>query len=372
MNISMRSIRVKAALAEYPVFVQPGLLARLANHIRLSCGEQQAVFVITSPEIWALWGEAFQASFAAKNVDVITLFVSAGERHKRLATVEHLAEQLSRAGAKRDGLLVALGGGVIGDMAGFLAAIYMRGIRYVQVPTTYLAQIDSSLGGKTGVNLRVGKNLLGSFHHSVAVFTDPRILSTLPPRELRAGLVESVKAAVLGDVRFFTWLERNLDKLLAGDEKVLTQAIETSVRIKAEIVSADERESGQRMLLNLGHTVGHAIEAATYYNTLLHGEAVAWGMLAAVQLAAARSALSAREAARIEELIFRLGPFPRFRASARKLLERTSADKKHLQNAHRFVLPTTIGLATVVEDVSQEELLAAIQSMLRVVRERGV
>ena len=372
MKISMRSIQVKTASADYPVFVQPALLSRLASHVRFACGEQQSVFVVTSPEIWALWGEAFRASFAAKNIEVITLFVSPGERHKRLATVERLAEQLSRVGAKRDALLVALGGGVVGDMAGFLAAIYMRGIRYVQVPTTYLAQIDSSLGGKTGVNLRIGKNLLGCFYHPTAVFSDPAILSTLPPRELRAGIVESVKAAVLGDVRFFAWLERNLDKLLAGDEKVLTQAIKTSVRIKAEIVSADERESGQRMLLNLGHTVGHAIEAATHYNHLLHGEAVAWGMLAAIHLSVARSTLCAKEAARIEELTFRLGPFPRFRASANAMLERTSADKKHLQNVHRFVLPTAIGHATVVEDVSQNELMAAIQSMLRVVRERGV
>jgi 3-dehydroquinate synthase len=257
-------------------------------------------------------------------------------------------------------------------MTGFLAAIYMRGIRYVQVPTTYLSQIDSSVGGKTGVNLRVGKNLLGSFHHPLAVFADPEILSTLPPRELRAGMVESVKAAVLGDARYFAWLEHNLDKLLAGDEQILSQAITTSVRIKAKIVGADERESGQRMLLNLGHTVGHAIEAVTHYRSLLHGEAVAWGMLAAVHLAQARSALSPAQAHRIEQLLFHLGPFPRFRTTAKALLERTAADKKHLQHAHRFVLPVGIGKAVVVEDVSQQELLSAIEFLLRRVKELGV
>ncbi|MHB8301794.1 MAG: 3-dehydroquinate synthase [Acidobacteriaceae bacterium] len=368
----MRSIRVKTESAEYRVFVQSGLLASLATHIRQACGEQHSIFVVTSPQIWALWGKSFLSSFPQKKMDVRVLFVPPGERYKRLATVERLAEELSRAGARRDALLVAFGGGVVGDMAGFLAAIYMRGIRYAQVPTTYLAQIDSSLGGKTGVNLRSGKNLLGSFHRPVAVFTDPALLATLPSRELRAGIVESVKAAVLGDESYFDWLESDLDKLLRGDEKSLTQTIEKSVRIKAEIVSADEHESGQRMLLNLGHTVGHAIEAATRYNTLLHGEAVAWGMMASVYLSMARSALPAAQGERIERLLFRLGPFPRFRSSAQALLERTASDKKHLQAVQRFVLPLAIGHAAVVEDVSQKELLAAIQSMLRLAKERGI
>ncbi len=368
----MRSIPIKTLSADYSVFVQPRLLEKLAAHLTSACGKQRSITVVTSPEIWSLWSKRFLASFSAKDIAVHVLFVPAGERHKRLATVERLAEEMSHAGAKRDALLVAFGGGVIGDMTGFLAAIYMRGIRYVQVPTTYLSQIDSSIGGKTGVNLRVGKNLIGSFHHPVAIFADPAILSTLPPTELRAGLVESVKAAVLGDAPFFGWLERNLDKLVAGEEKPLTRAIETSARIKAEIVSADERESGLRMLLNLGHTVGHAIEAVTRYRSLLHGEAVAWGMVAAIHLSVARNALSSANAQRIEDLLFSLGPFRRFRATAQALLERTSSDKKHLQTAQRFVLPVAIGRAIVVEDVSQQELLAAIQSMLRKVKERGV
>jgi 3-dehydroquinate synthase len=372
MKNSMRSIPVKTKSADYPVFIQPRLLEKLASQVTAACGKQRSIFVVTSPEIWSLWSKRFLASFSAKNIQVDVLFVPAGELHKRLKTVERLAEEMIAAGAKRDALLVAFGGGVIGDMTGFLAAIYMRGIRYVQVPTTCLAQIDSSIGGKTGVNLRVGKNLIGSFHHPVAVFSDPAILSTLPAAELRAGLVESVKAAVLGDPHFFGWLERNLDKLLASEEKALTQAIESSVRIKAGIVGADERESGQRMLLNLGHTVGHAIEAATHYRSLLHGEAVAWGMLAAVDLAVAREALPTAQGKRTEDLLFRLGPFRRFHTTAKALLDRTAADKKHLQTAHRFVLPVAIGKAIVVEDVSQQELLTAIQSMLRTMKERGV
>lgn len=368
----MRSISVESQSGTCPVFVRPGLLQKLAAEVQSVCGEQRTIFVVTSPEIWRLWGKPFLSSFNASQIAISSLFVAAGERHKRLRTIESLAEQLARAGAKRDALLVAFGGGVIGDMTGFLAAIYMRGVRYIQVPTTYLAQIDSSLGGKTGVNLRIGKNLIGSFHPPIAVYSDPAILSTLPPRELRAGIVESVKAAVLGDARFFTWLERNLDRLLSGDENTLTRAIEGSVKIKAQIVSADERESGRRMLLNLGHTVGHAIEAATQYRDLLHGEAVAWGMLAAVDLAAARLTLPLAQAQRIRQLLFRLGPFPRFRLSAATLLERTASDKKHLQSVRRFVLPVKIGTATVVEDVGRQELLAAIHSMLRTVKERGV
>lgn len=288
-----------------------------------------------------------------------------------MATVERLAEEMAAAGAKRDAMLIAFGGGVIGDMTGFLAAIYMRGIPYVQVPTTYLSQIDSSVGGKTGVNLRVGKNLVGSFHHPVAVFCDPTVLGTLPPAEMRAGMVESVKAAVLGDVRYFGWLEQNLDNVLAGQPRALTESIETSIRIKAKIVGTDERERGLRMLLNLGHTAGHAIEAATNYRTLLHGEAIAWGMIAAVRLAVERKSLSPLQGQRIEDLLFRLGPFPRFSATAKSLLARTAADKKHLQTAQRFILPVRIGRAVVVEDVQPQELLEAIESMQRVMRERG-
>ncbi len=368
----MSTILVKTATVNYPVLVQPGLLEKLASHVRQACGEQRSIFVVTSTEIWSRWGQSFQSSFTARKIDILPLFVPAGERYKQLKTVEHLAEKLVVAGAKRDALLVAFGGGVIGDMTGFLAAIYMRGIRYVQVPTTYLSQIDSSIGGKTGVNLRVGKNLVGSFHPPVAVFTDPTVLTTLPPKELRSGAIESVKAAVLGDARFFAWLEQNMTGLLAGDQQAIARAIETSVRIKAEIVTADERESGQRMLLNLGHTVGHAIEAATRYRTLLHGEAIAWGMIAALNLSVSRSALTPAEAKRIEDLTFHLGPFPRFRTTAKILLDRTAGDKKHLQSAQRFVLPVAIGKAIVVEDVSQHELLAAIQSMLRTMKERGV
>lgn len=367
----MPVVPVETSSARYPVIIQPGLLAELPARLAALPVPCHSIFAVTSPEIWTAWGAVLADAFTAAGLSLHRLDVPAGEWHKRLRTIERLAIAMSRAGARRDALLLAFGGGVIGDMTGFLASIYMRGVAYVQVPTTFLAQIDSSVGGKTGVNLVSGKNLIGSFHHPRAVFCDPAVLTTLPAAELRAGLVEAVKAAVLGDAAFFDQLENGLDKLLAGDLDALAAAIERSVRIKAEIVGADERESGRRMLLNLGHTVGHAIEAATGYSRLLHGEAVAWGMMAALQLAVARGALEKQDAARVEALLFRLGPLRKFPAAPTRLLRLTEGDKKHLHGQRRFVLPVAIGRAVVVEDVSDAELEAAIRAMLRTMKERG-
>jgi 3-dehydroquinate synthase len=227
----------------------------------LSAGKQR-VFVVTSPEIWKLHGERLVSGFPSAPV---LLSVPAGEQHKRLATVERLAEEMAQHHADRDSVLLAFGGGVIGDMTGFLAAMYMRGIRYVQVPTTLLAQVDSSIGGKTGVNLAAGKNLAGAFHHPLAVYADTGVLSTLPPAELRAGLQESVKAGIIRDRALFDFLDIESAAVLHGDRDALTRVVADSVRVKADVVSADEREMGLRMILNLGHTLGHAIEAATQY-----------------------------------------------------------------------------------------------------------
>ncbi|HEX4022601.1 MAG TPA: 3-dehydroquinate synthase [Acidobacteriaceae bacterium] len=367
----MSKISVQAASGKYVVHVKPGLLRTLSCKLRKTGVAKGKLFVVTTPEIWALWHERFLASFSSDEDAPTVLFLPSGERYKRLSRVEKLAEELVHAGARRDSLLIAFGGGVTGDLAGFLAAIYMRGIPCVQVPTTYLAQIDSSLGGKMGVNLRVGKNLIGSFHHPAIVIVDPELLSTLPPRELRAGIMESIKAAVLGDAALFTWLEKNADALLRGDLDALTYAIHASIRIKAKIVSADERESGQRMLLNLGHTVGHAIESATEYRVLLHGEAVAWGMIAALRLAVARSVLSEKTADRIERLMLRFGPWPQFKASTERLLDLTAADKKNLSHTRNFILPVRIGKAVVVTDVTTRELRNAIHTMLESVRKIG-
>ena len=285
--------------------------------------------------------------------------------------LEALAEELAGHGADRDSLLIAFGGGVIGDITGFLAAIYMRGIPYVQVPTTLLAQVDSSVGGKTGVNLAAGKNLVGSFHHPLAVLADSDLLSTLPAKELRAGLQESVKAAIIRSAELFAALERKAAELQAGAPEDLAEIVAESVAIKAEIVAQDERESGPRMLLNFGHTLGHAIEAATEYKRLLHGEAVGWGMIAALHLSLARGRISAEEFARMANLVLAFGPLPRFKARADDLVRLTATDKKTRSGRRAFVLATGIGSAGVVYDVTDEELAQAAKAMLKTMRAAG-
>jgi 3-dehydroquinate synthase len=360
----VRTIQIKTASAKYPVLVGSGLLSTL--HRRLP--KRSKIFVLTSPEIWALWSKRFLASFP-KQEHPSVLFLPAGETHKRLAQVERLASELAAAGADRSSLLIAFGGGIIGDVGGFLAAIYMRGIDYIQMPSTLLAQVDSSVGGKTGTNLASGKNLIGSFHHPLTVFADIDLLQTLPNRELRAGLFESIKAGIIRDARLFTFMERNAAAILKRDSKALEYVISASVRMKADVVGIDERESGLRMILNLGHTVGHAIEAATHYRKLLHGEAVGWGMLAALQLGRIRGTVTAAQAQRIEHTIFAYGPLPPFKSNAGKLLEAASRDKKNRAGVRRFVLPEGIGNATVVENVTDTELISAIEWMLSRARE---
>jgi 3-dehydroquinate synthase len=247
----------------------------------------------------------------------------------------------------------------------------MRGIRYVQIPTTLLAQVDSSLGGKTGVNLAAGKNLIGSFYQPQAVFADTDLLGTLPPAQLRAGLQESIKAGVIYDAKLFRFMEQNADSILAGDPSALTRVVAASVRVKADVVSKDERESGLRMILNFGHTIGHAIEAATNYKQLLHGEAVAWGSIAALNVAAARNILSQKDTERVTNLILRYGPLPPFKATAEKLVALTSRDKKNRSGIRSFVLPTAIGKTEIVRDITEPELLAATEVMLTLMRAKS-
>jgi 3-dehydroquinate synthase len=340
-----------------------GLLETLAPRIERAAGRlPRRVFVLTSGPIWALWGEALLASFQEAP---IVLFLEPGERHKTLASVEKLLRQMAQAGADRGSLLIAFGGGIVGDVGGFVAAIYMRGIAYVQVPTTFLAQVDSSVGGKTGVNLPEGKNLVGSFHHPRAVFADIGVLSTLPDRELRAGLMESVKAGIIRDRALVRFMEEHATEVLSRDVKALEKVITTSIRVKAGVVNKDERESGLRMILNLGHTVGHAIEQVTHYKVLLHGEAVGWGMIAALYLARDRRSVSAGQFERLERLIHLYGPLPALKLKAKKIAAATGGDKKNVGGARRFVLPIGIGDAGVVEDVTPTELDAAIGYMLK-------
>jgi 3-dehydroquinate synthase len=364
------SVRVTTPHATYDVTIASGLLRTLYPRLRkLNSGKPPRTFVVTSPNIWALWHQRFLASFPADSQPSV-LFLPAGERHKRLATVESLADQLVHAGADRDSILLAFGGGVIGDVTGFLAAIYMRGIRYVGLPTTVLAQVDSSLGGKTGVNLAAGKNLIGSFHHPLAVYSDIDTLATLPAAELRAGLQEAIKSAIIYDAKLFRYLEQNAETVLAADPSALARVVTASVKVKADVVSKDEKESGLRMILNFGHTIGHAIEAATHYRKLLHGEAVAWGSITALHVSLNRGRISHEDFARMANLILRYGPIPPFRiaptpqAAAERLVALTSGDKKKRSGRRAFVLTTGIGSTEIAYNVTDTELLAATQAML--------
>ncbi len=358
----MQTIRVETPSARYDVVIGSGLIRTLAPRIERAIGKlPRRVFVLTSPEIWALWGEAFSASFPQPP---IALFLPAGEKHKTIASVDKLLRQMISAGGDRGSLLIAFGGGIVGDVGGFLAAIFMRGIPYVQVPTTFLSQVDSSVGGKTGVNLPEGKNLVGSFHHPRAVFADIEVLGTLSDRELRAGLMESVKAGIIRDRSLVRFMEAHASDVLRRDPRALEKVIAASVRMKADVVHRDEREGGLRMILNFGHTLGHAIEQVTRYKALLHGEAVGWGMIAALYLARQRGSISSRQFERLESLIHLYGPLPPLKVRAARLVAASGADKKNIGGVRRFVLPVGIGDAGVVEDVTPAELEAAARYML--------
>jgi 3-dehydroquinate synthase len=367
----VQTIRVETASAKYDVFAGSGLLDELAPRIQRVVGRlPRRVFVVTSPEIWALWSKKFLRSFPeakphqANFEAPVTLFLPPGEQHKTMKNVERLLREMVRAGGDRGSLLIAFGGGIVGDVGGFLAATFMRGINYVQAPTTFLAQVDSSVGGKVGVNLPEGKNLVGSFHQPRAVFADIGVLGTLPDRELRAGLMESVKAGFIRDRPLVRFMEEHAEEILAREPKALERVITASVRMKADVVRKDEREGGLRMILNFGHTVGHALEQATRYRAMLHGEAVAWGMVAGLAVARRRGTITGSQMERMEKLIYRFGPWPKLKVTAAKVMAATGHDKKNVGGVRRFVLPVGIGDAGVVEDVTALELEAGVKYML--------
>jgi len=290
------------------------------------------------------------------------LTLPAGEAHKNLDAVSKVLDALARLGATRDACVLALGGGVVGDIAGFAAACWMRGIDFVQFPTTLLAMVDSSVGGKTGVDHSTGKNLIGAFHQPRAVIADLGTLATLPDRELRAGVAEVVKTACIGDADFFDWLEAHVDALLAADSEILTHAIARCCRFKAGVVERDERESGERALLNFGHTFGHAIETETGYDALLHGEAVAIGMLLAARLSAQLGMADAADTERLRALLDRIGlpTEPPSGIAADALLSRMQMDKKNRAGALRLILWRGIGRAEIVEGVDPAAVRAVM------------
>jgi 3-dehydroquinate synthase len=332
-----------------------GELAELLDQHRIG-GRR---FVVSSPHIWKLHG----SRFAGIGPDD-PILVKDGERFKNLQSVSRIYEALIRAGADRGSTLIAIGGGVIGDTAGFAAATYLRGITLVQVPTTLLAQVDSSIGGKVGVNHPLGKNLIGAFHQPRVVAVDPLLLSTLPRREFRSGLYEVVKYGIIASRPLFDRLASQTRRILNRDPDVLLPSIAESCRIKADVVSKDEREGGLRRILNFGHTVGHALESVTRYRRFRHGEAIAYGMLAATRLSTARGLLSPMDRDAIELLITDLGKLPAIDdLRMTDILEAVGRDKKVVNGRLHFVLATAIGATTTVDDVTEGELRTVLAEL---------
>jgi 3-dehydroquinate synthase len=338
---------------EYPILIGAGLLSDAS----VLCGaiEAQDVLVVTSETVGPLYLERVRAGLAGKRVQALAL--PDGEVHKTLGTVARIFDAMVAARFNRDACIAALGGGVVGDMAGFAAACYQRGVDFVQLPTTLLAQVDASIGGKTGVNHPSGKNLIGAFHQPVAVIADTSTLATLPPREFRAGLAEVVKHALVADVAFLDWLDGHLDALLAQEPAAVAYAVQRSCEIKAQIVAADEREQGRRAELNLGHTFGHAIETATGYGDWLHGEAVSVGIALAAALSQRHGWLTPADVGRVRDVLRRAGlPIAAPGIGAARALELMGMDKKVLGGRIRLVLLHGLGDAAVTADYDSDAL----------------
>ena len=288
-----------------------------------------------------------------------------GEVAKRLGTLEKLASVMVASGADRRSVILALGGGVVGDVAGFLASIFMRGITVVQIPTTLVAQLDSSIGGKTGVNLVAGKNLMGAFHQPSAVLTDPDVLKTLSEREFRSGLFEAMKYGVIRNSAIFDLMESQRQALLRRDGELLERLIIECVKVKADVVSADERESGERRILNFGHTIGHALESATKYKQFLHGEAVGWGMIAAAAIGREMGITEHAVAERIAGLVRAYGPLPEVRVSPKRVLKLFQSDKKTIGGIPHFILATSMGKVEVVNSVDPKSVKRAVAEIVK-------
>jgi 3-dehydroquinate synthase len=356
----MPTYRVETPQRAYPAIVERGVIEQTAQYIPPRTGK---VFVVTTQDVWRHAGGPLESALSGREIEILHL--PGGEDHKRLAPVERLAEEMVQRGADRTSMVIAYGGGIVNDMAGFLAAIFMRGVPVLQIPTTLLAQVDAAIGGKTGVNLVSGKNLIGAFHQPLAVLTDPAILETLPEREFRAGLYEIIKAGIIREPALFEYLVQERDAVIERRHQAVDHIIAESVRMKAEVVSSDEREGDLRRILNFGHTFGHALEAETCYTRFLHGEAVAWGMRAAIHLGQMTGHVSAEDAVEMLELIEAYGPIPPLSGlRAENLAARLVHDKKTVQGKVHFVLPVRIGEVTVVSGVAENLVNEAIRAAL--------
>jgi 3-dehydroquinate synthase len=365
VNAATPALTVPLGDRSYPIYIGDGLLGDAA--LLAAVLPARRVAVVTNDIVGPLYLPRLQATWAAAGATpLLEIVLPDGERHKTLPTVSRILDTLVANRFARDDLVVALGGGVVGDMAGFAAACYQRGIGFVQMPTTLLAQVDSSVGGKTGVNHPGGKNLIGAFHQPKAVIADTATLATLPPRELRAGLAEVVKHALICDAAFFSWLEANADALLALDPAALVHAVHRCCTIKAGVVSRDERETGERALLNLGHTFGHAIEQVTGFGPWLHGEAVGVGLAMAAGMSQRAGWLPAADAARLDALLARLGLRTEARGAVTPQAARAAMqlDKKVQGGRVRLVLLKGIGQAFVTADWPTDAFDATLQEHL--------
>ena len=361
----MTRVEIAVSPRPYAAWIESGSLERAGIRLRelLNAEHLPPLFVVTVPPVRRRWGKRLMQSLSSTGFHAKVLEMSDGEPSKKLATVEALAQQLIRLHADRDAVIVAFGGGVVGDVAGLLASLYMRGVRLVQIPTTVLAQVDASIGGKTGVNLRAGKNLIGTFHPPLAVLIDPEVLPTLPEREFRAGLYESLKCGVIGNPELFKRLEKVDLKALRDDAALLEWVIAESTKLKACVVSADERESGLRRVLNSGHTIGHALEAEAGYRRFLHGEAVAWGMIAAAEIARLIGFCDNEIAECITEAVLGLGHLPKVNARSRDIVRLLQIDKKTRGGAVHFVLPREIGKVEIVNNVPEKVVMDAVDKL---------
>jgi len=355
-----RRILVQSAAGPYPVVCGAGVLRHAAREIA-KLGKFSSIHIVSSAKVWRAIGKGVRRAVGVKNRGAVHL-MNDGEFAKTLRTAELLMRDLVKGGADRKSLLIAVGGGVVGDVAGFVAASYLRGVALVHVPTTVVAQVDSSIGGKTGVNLPEGKNLVGAFYPPRLVLSDSEVLRTLPEREYRGGLAEIVKHAVIADAEMFAYLEMNMEMVKRRNRAALDYLIPRNVSIKGRVVTRDEHESGLREILNFGHTFAHALESVTHYKRYQHGEAVAWGMMAAALLGHETGVTRADDVSRIVSLVRRMGPLPAWpRVPAGALLEAMRSDKKARDGKLRFVLTPRIGKAALYDGIP----LAVVERVVR-------
>jgi len=355
----MQTLRVELGERAYPIHIGAGLLADaalVAPHLDLP-----KAAIVTNTTVAPLYLRQLSEALRARGVEVISIVLEDGERYKDWATLNRIYDALLEHRCERRSTLIALGGGVIGDLTGFAAATYMRGIPFIQIPTTLLAQVDSSIGGKTGINHPLGKNMIGAFYQPRLVLADTAVLATLPPRELSAGLAEVIKHGLIRDEGFFAWLEQNVENLLACDRPALAHAVLRCCEIKATVVVEDEREAGVRALLNFGHTFGHAIESALGYGNWLHGEAVAAGMAMAADLSRRMGCIAQADVDRVVDLLRRARlPVVQPGVAPERMLELMALDKKTEGGKLRFILLDRIGAASIRADVPAAALQQAL------------